>query len=847
MGKGTVLRVRDDIELSTTFIEHLRDVIGDFKIQRYGEKRDLVSIYRERIDELHKAFHFILDAYPPNKSEKAADSESLRKYAQRYRNECTLSEPSIETLQRTLARFAARLVTQLLENWEWRAEDKTELTEKDQIKAAVACLNDADQYVLMRRGAENIATLTPMTVALEQRYTLQWDERLPSHSKLWLAELEKIKEQHAPETPQMFRTLKEVQQTYFCHLDPSIRTASKLKIDFNAFYLFWLQLKTNPESLSSGLKEIAQGSFPAWFKSLSLSQQKMLLALADKSIGEITEELKAFDSLITDLVEKEELFKSLRQTSTLPYWYWLLPQTQQKFLGYLLKHSDSIEEVTSFLPSRLRWLPALPNFRAHQLLILDKEGKVKKASEKRFGSSHIVSRDVLYQPKEIQRRHASENLEKLFSLKKPEQFILVQTLISPVPILEYIPSALGDIPPDYGLAETLKETIASKRDERIVYINHPMNIAKTVFYTESTDPACLALLNAAKHQFKENTPEWFLAQKYETVLNSGFGSATMFDWNGRELFLSSYEELLTMALDGISYGSCVSGKDRKSIEFIHTDAMLRYREIYHRWPDFYDGDKERQNFVDIVVDVYASYHAHALAKQNGADGIKTPAKYWPQDIAEAIKKRLGERRLVEDDRIATNIEVSRIAGELYTYYKSEEACRDACKNAAFLLGETNCQGLIDALGILVEEKKRFLAASHYLLFSSAPMEPKGISNIRDLIKNHSNEKKKFAFATTCDHFWAHSKKHSAVAVAADIFYVISQRPEADGNRSETTKTLYRLLRDLSNPAHKAPEKFAEILNELKALTKSSFEANRSYSDPEFSYSDSESLEEAVFQ
>ncbi|WP_019215367.1 hypothetical protein [Legionella tunisiensis] len=152
-----------------------------------------------------------------------------------------------------------------------------------------------------------------------------------------------------------------------------------------------------------------------------------------------------------------------------------------------------------------------------------------------------------------------------------------------------------------------------------------------------------------------------LAKEYRAVLNSPFGSATLLDYSGRELFLSSLENLLIMHMDGVSYGSCVSGKDRKAIEIIHTDAMLLYRELYDRWPGFTDTGAARRNFVKLVVELYISRHGAEHAGQNapGADSIKTPANYWPADIAEAICDKLGKKALSVDDVIATNNEVGK--------------------------------------------------------------------------------------------------------------------------------------------------------------------------------------------
>ncbi|KTD17720.1 hypothetical protein [Legionella jordanis] len=153
-----------------------------------------------------------------------------------------------------------------------------------------------------------------------------------------------------------------------------------------------------------------------------------------------------------------------------------------------------------------------------------------------------------------------------------------------------------------------------------------------------------------------------LLKEYRTILNSPYGSATIFDYYGRELFLSSIENLLMGESQCKSYGSCVSGKDRREVLETHILAMLIFHKRKGYWPSMSHTGQDRADFVDIVADLWVTWHGYELAEQNadGSSGIKTPANYWPADIAAAICKKAGMHALHHSDVLATNNEVGRI-------------------------------------------------------------------------------------------------------------------------------------------------------------------------------------------
>ena len=246
-------------------------------------------------------------------------------------------------------------------------------------------------------------------------------------------------------------------------------------------------------------------------------------------------------------------------------------------------------------------MPLPSNLAAHSLVTINEEGEVVYHFDKRTRSSHIVSRNVLDAPEAVQVRHSESNLAQVMEGAKSTQVCLMQTLISPIHLVEhmadYVPGAIAsrlpELPPDLALYKQARETVArSNRAKDTFQHNHPFNVAKYFYYTQSNNSDSLALIEYAT-KFVDNKPGLKeLVEAYSSLLKSPMGSATVSDHHGRELFLSSLEQLIILTLGGYSYGSCVSGKDRKAIELMHTDAMILFKLKYGRWPRFIEGNKE---------------------------------------------------------------------------------------------------------------------------------------------------------------------------------------------------------------------------------------------------------------
>jgi hypothetical protein len=786
MRKGIILRVVDGTVLSPELSRTLDELLPNHKIEYFQNKPDYAQSIEHRIDSLHDAFLFILDAYPLDPKFTNLNADTLRNYAQLCKGNCDLTKGSVEELHKELEKYTAKLVDVLSVGWEW--------PKGKAVKEAIACLNEAEQYVLMGKGRYDLATLTPIQIGTETEYVLQLDESLPPYYDQIVTELETLKENNYPKTPAWFRHLSEYQQAYFCNLDIKKLDATAVMQDFNNFMSIWDEAQKNSLSLTSDLNKIKNHAapYPNWFNSLNMAQQAMVRVLSEDPAS-FDSHLRSFKKTLIELATKLTYNRTLGLIPRLPQWYWVLPKTQQSFLAQVLKKEKNVEDAVSFISSRHRTLPLPANFAAHSLIKLNKNGDKEVFFGRRFRSSHIASRDCLDFPEAVQQRHGDANLAQVKSKAREGQFRLLQTLISPIHALDYVPSAVTDflpeLPPDLELYKIARAAV--KRSENALLTlqhNHPFNIAKIYYYTKADDPDSLLLLEIAGNYVSTIPGLKELLTDYENLLNSPLGTATFWDYDGRELFLSSLEQIITLTFGGYSYGSCVSGKDRKAIELMHTDAMILYKAKYGSWPKFGDPKEktERVNFVEILTDLYMSRHQHVHAGQNapGSEGIKTPAMYLPKDVADAINKRLGtEKGLDYDDRLATDNEVKNISKDLKNNLLPENEL--LCKLMARQLGELQCTRLYDSLSALINEERRFQPKTWGLgWFDSSKKEsggtPTGIQSIRELMLDE------------------HAGKNN-VNRMEKIFATVLSRPEADTSRTKETNSVYSRIRDMLRP------------------------------------------------
>jgi hypothetical protein len=787
MGKSIILRVKEGTVLSPGLVRTLGELLPNYILETYQQAPDYKISYTRRVESLYQAFLFIIDAYPLNPDVTPFTAQTMKNYASECKNACNLEKESIEDLQNVLDQFTAKLVDILVNNW---IVPKGGSVTKDHVKDAIACLNEAECYQLMsKHGRADLATLTTIMNGKEIEYVVQVDKSIPPHYDLLINELISIKKANYPKTPKWFALSPDYQQAYFCNLKSPVKVAD-ITNDFKNFISTWTDINAQSLNLEEDLKRIHNNSQPIanWYKQLNTPFKEMIKILSELSVKSINKNLEELNKKLNGYLTKQEFKNSIDIIANLPQWYWILSHRKQFFLEHVLKNAPTVEDAVDFVSSRHRDLPLPSNFAAHRLYTINCKNEVVAHFEERYRSSHIASRDGLNHPDSVQERHSDSNLVKVMEAAKPNQQCLLQTLISPLYAVRLVPNLLVDclpeLPPDLDLNELARSAVArNKLSINIAQHNHPYNIAKRVYYTHSNDKDSLALLAIAQ-KFVSTIPGLqLLVEDYRNTLDSSMGTATFWDYDGRELFLSSLEHLIILTLGGLSYGSCVSGKDRKAIELLHTDSMLLYKHIYGIWPKFGDPKEkdERKSFVRLFVSLYVSRHQQEHAGQNapGSEGIKTPAWYLPQDMSSAITRFMNaENTLKNDDRLATNNEVKNIRKNLITSLLPIHELH--CELMAKQLGEALCLKLYNALRDLINENKRFYINDSWAptLYKKEPNAlPEGIRLIHALMLEETSGK-------------------DNVERFTKIFSILVKRPDKDESRTAATNSVYSRLRDI---------------------------------------------------
>lgn len=909
MGKKTLVRIPKGIVLTETMKTNLQKIFQqDFETEYYTEMPDLQHSYLCRRDSLHDAFEFIIKSIPPQ-----IKIDGIDQYLKWCKSQCALSANlSIEEYQASLSRYTALLSNALIDYW------IVPISEAQKKHDAIALLNKAEQYVIMRNGRPDLATISTLDALKDGEFIVQWDRQLAPCTAETLKELEGIKNSKFYVTPQWFRELPFDQQLYLHDSESHRKTSSLLKTDLNALELLWKNIKTNNKTtLVYDLAQIADRKkpLPQWFTILSEPHKALIQHWASLSLapGEIDNRFRGIGKLLLTLGHSNLL--QLETLRKLPQWFLVTAEHEQYLLKAALLSHKNIEDAVSFIPSRLRSaIPGLPNFAEHHLLHTSRDLDVLHRIDPRLRASHICSRDVKNQPAMIGDVHSTRNLKHVIDHadNKP---LNIQTLISPFALLD-------SIIPDGYLYNQLCHSVALLLEEHpeleIDLTNHPFNIAKYLTMTLTGNIECNALLNRSEKRLTQksieqvvqssgiadvdfligmisdgvtftrenkdvkgyakllgllgknsipiknisldkfkrmvssafieagilvrtktqlpslttsavdeealvfyNLTDFFvkhydslsqwkgwqavfanyhyaltddahsgeilkvttrfcdLAQincQYRDLLASGYGTGTVIDWHGRELWLSSLENIQSDLRGGKSFGTCVSGKDRKLLELIHTDAMYLYKIIYGSWPSIYDTGVDRANFVELVAHLYRTRQGHNHGDQNatGANGVKTPFKYYPADICAAITAKAGPMALIIDDIMATNNEVDRIG----TARQLLQPNYATCVISALKLSEKSQDDLWGVLKIIFREGSYWDEKKSWSLniWSSSPS---GIGKIKGGL---------------------HSPEMTTVESIANIYAEIHKRPEASYWRADETQELYTCIRKLYNAA-----------------------------------------------
>lgn len=682
MTKEILVRIADSLKtLTPEQMENLKQLFPgqEIKIERYGHDRPVYKFYEQRQQSIFKAFNLVVETLLPGLS------SNIMSY---YNDNCTPvtvfpMDDSVQNHQNKLVDYDNFLVSifakfaeeerslsesghSQFKNWPYGSLKTPSRQFKDHVKRL---LETAEHYVILNEGHPDLVTISPTKggVYRPSDLVMLWDEQIDPFTAETLHELESIKKsdevaeeatddaaQKASkkealkkkniETCEWFSKLPNAIKLYF-HSRHEADTVLKHYQDETLTLLsVWKkQIRENP-NFTTDKENIVKGSpLPEWFT--SLEECGLILQVFLREKYDVLSVLETIITMVEDFDSK--IIEKLNSVKKLPIWFLFLEDFEQLFLRQALTKNNPVD--LKFVSSRHRTLPAMSNFGRHRVRILSETFKTLKEFPDRIRSSHQVARDTRHFPKCVSAPYTKRNyqlLERYADKHFPGKHKLLQTLISPLAAI---------LPEDYFLNTQRKEFLDGLDNKETNHVtNHPLNLAQHFI---PTDPGCLEFLQTAKNYLKDNPSEEFrlLIDKYETALNTGI--LRSLDGSAPRLEASSYEELIALFMGILSYGSCVSGKDRKALVLLYSDTHMIYKEKYGKWVDSKDA-QSRNDWCEIFASQYKNWHmqTHAGFNAPGSPGIKHPYKYLPADIINL----LGMTLLTLDDTIASNNVVKNI-------------------------------------------------------------------------------------------------------------------------------------------------------------------------------------------
>lgn len=335
-----------------------------------------------------------------------------------------------------------------------------------------------------------------------------------------------------------------------------------------------------------------------------------------------------------------------------PQWYLALDPHEKDLIKNMLQSNVEINCISS----KLRIIPIPANYGTHTLITYMNSNLTVHPDEIRL--SHIGSRDV--KDIELRKEYAIRNLRhvifssvenKIKELKKLGNVnsndqdeivipILFQTLITPW----WSPDKELDWDKQYATAiiqnllDQQKYSINGVKIKfQIISTNHPLNYAKHLPVDSSTVKQVKKFINICSTYRRDNSLLDAVLSELEAIVEYKNMDGSL------QLHIVGLEQLAISLCGGISIGSCVSGKDRKGVELMYTDAMKIYHEKYKQvltYQDIQENNNPKQKaFAEIFAEIYCSRHLQTSAGQNspGSNGIKTPDMYLPEFLKNAIK------------------------------------------------------------------------------------------------------------------------------------------------------------------------------------------------------------------
>lgn len=695
---GTVLRYSKE-SIPVEILKLVEGQIGDYESDELNTLPDLQKDFSTQLLKYKQAFDYVLEAYPPTQFDKPISDElktailnqvktsylNSIKQLEKIKNEDLKEEDTFNKFQKILINFNSHLIGLIDHYW------KVDVAHKEAIEA----LNVAEQYVTSENGRDNLATVFPLAMPgikesdkADKFYLLQLEKTLNPCNKKFIKEVLLIAGLKL-NTPMQWNSLLTTQERQFL-----------LQTKFSSYN--FIEVYSELDNLRRKLKLIKEEDVSEIFiEQLSEVQtQYFSVIMGDDASISVAKAIVAINQSTSNFAKAKSVFSELKAVqesyskAQVPSWYLAMSKFENHLLYHKVKDLKSDKDVINsfqFLSSKHRTIPIPANYALHTSYLI-KNGEVVYQTSEKVRSAHGASRDVTNQSQDIQDRHANDNYTKVIEDqvrrlindyqkkygKKPTEIpVLLQTLISPIKIP-------GLKIPDPNLDTQKLRSVEQLHGMRvdgveinIIPTNHPLNYARnyqyTGFYTlpDSNYHACDSLLKLTDDYLKtleKNSLEYAellpLYDLYHETLKSGMGSSTWTDNFGRELCLSSLEQLIIPRIGGMGHITCVSGKDRMAISAIHADAMELFLSQMKRWPNF-ESAIDRQHFVDLVAQEFMVRHHQVHAGQNspGCEGVKTPAMYLPSDICQRINDLAGFDLTAIEDSLATNNELKRTGKE----------------------------------------------------------------------------------------------------------------------------------------------------------------------------------------
>lgn len=485
----TTIRYSKEINLTNTLRKNLQNLFGEdaeFIGAHYSNK----EIYHLRITALHEAMGYVIENIPAKSRFKRKDIEAFLKDAAELPEDKT-----VDFYQKKLLSALNQCVNVLVQYWFNNQSNKKE--------EALELLGTAEQYQLMERGRNHVATLSIVPAYSSEKIIIRYMESLPACPDETLEELKQIKAFYANEESLRLPLPAAYQMCFLYHLKEENFTYEKIKealLNWQKKLDSGVANKSITDASLLPLTEDNRKNYPPFFNRLARHEQEMLLEIICPphvlSVGSIKKHTQEFLNKIDKWREDKVPISHIQQARKLPFWYLYLPQNSRLFLNNILRRHDDIAPHFAFAPSTQREIPLASNNKRAQLIVTDLAAQtIYIRSPFRNSASHVVPRGAeLNKPGRMALMHCTVNLKHLMSLapKNKDALIVNQTLISPSKIATYFTSAV----PDWYL-DRIRLAACSNLGLDVCMTNHPFNMFKYIAPTPANEPQCNMILRLA--------------------------------------------------------------------------------------------------------------------------------------------------------------------------------------------------------------------------------------------------------------------------------------------------------------------------------------------------------------